>query len=136
MPSCPSCHCELKPLFTGFFCPSDCDRGTTKSKGGRFSGKILVPWIDSKGMSSKWTCEFVEKDGWPLTRGHAGWHINFNRIKDIRDSDGIFSLYEAVMEYELARRPGPGWTDHPGLMDDFLYTGPQSWPGFVFRKVD
>ena len=116
--NCPSCRTEMKPLFTGSFCPGDCDRSGKKIVG--VSGGFV--W---KGKT--WSWEWIPKGEWPDEPGD--W-----RAWAVADMHGTPL---EILESQIRDFAPVNWFDEPGCGSGLHYTKKgqgNNFPGFIFRK--
>lgn len=78
--NCRACGARLKPLFTSFFCPNNCDRPDLKARETVIPVTFTVPMVKATaniGYPAEGTVETTPK--WPNGRlycGHRCWAVH------------------------------------------------------------
>lgn len=109
----------MRPLFTGMFCPRDCDR-----PGSSAQDRHVLRGIDG----DDWLVQRVEPDQ-PIPRGFTrGWWLHKGGISTEDADNSVEDLVELLQEHWRHRSRAPGWniTDEPGIND-------RKTPMLVFR---
>lgn len=97
---CPVCSGPMKPLFTGFFCPKDCDRAAPSTGSG--IDRFVFTWT-YKGKAERW--EAVRGDGETVkvSPGDYG-HITGSKVFYTLDEflDSLRGAYGGQVGFEFS----------------------------------
>ena len=122
---CPTCHGPMKPLFTGSFCPRDCDRPAAATS----ARQHLLRGIGG----SDWLVERVEVDGTvPQTATH-GWGLYPGGLPGENERDSIERLIEDL-HVRWKRHVTPGYFP-PWRISDMIRHHPREHAMLTFTRV-
>lgn len=110
---CPDCSTPLKPLFTGFFCPNDCDRPKSPTPAKRIdfatikkdsswasAGANVFPWVGGWfGNLAPAPSSYTPATGQcrkPVCRGQ-GKHLYSSWVTDVTGKVSGYDKYECTI---------------------------------------
>lgn len=124
--NCPECGEGMKALFTGLFCPNDCDRPGPSGDG---PGDTLA-FDTGKASDGSWWTVSIQK-ALPTSGDWRGYWLS--NVDDRERLRGTYKDFRDLSCFECRTRGLPGWPPS----DACAALGPQKGKaGFlIFRRV-